>query len=561
MLSTILLLLLSFSSPAEASLLELMQSRGDRDAAIVPVAQSPDQNYGVDLLSRERFAELTELSTPEELENPILKLVEGESDQVLSTGDIDGDNVLYHLSRAREYFSSLASSAIERKVTVRLRMKAAFDPAKRFSSSADFNHSRYIPAERTGKWDPEIWFDARRGRLEEMDWYDMGVDAGHGVWQESWLSFAVSGPIQMASHFNRGLDGAKIPSVVYHEAFHWATDREDFFPGISEDNPVAEIYADYFGSSLNNRPAMADIEEFSSRFFSRDYSKIPDLTKHVSPSNADLAAFCPSLFWKVRDLLGAPRADRLFWRSIPELYGSAHVTDIPPALQRAARLDTELSAAEVEEIEKVLADHFPSIRVAENKLNPPKPGAAPASPTPSSSPSLAAPKSLVGKIEHRGVSVAEEMGYTGTALNSVAHAPLTFGADLVTSILFGDGVHARPDSDLTRQFVGSGGALGVEFGTYAALGNWALELASPMGAVGSGFETMNEVICYDVDPHGSSQRSHYCLESHHIAEMINGAIAGAGARIGAKIHVVIVGMIDEIKKLMTHPFFTSPLTS
>ena len=78
----------------------------------------------------------------------------------------------------------------------------------------------------------------------------------------NWIGLGTNSALGLLTHYNGGIDGAKIPSVIYHEAFHWASDADGYFPMASEGNPVAEDYANYFGSSILNRPEMAMILVF-----------------------------------------------------------------------------------------------------------------------------------------------------------------------------------------------------------------------------------------------------------------------------------------------------------
>src|SRR6185437_2213410 len=100
------------------------QCQGGRICVVVPVPDSPNDDYGLLSMAPQDFVNKTELNDPTKLENQYFQIVGDQGSDTLPVGDFDGDNVLYHLMVARNYYANLAANsgfadpALDRKVVV-----------------------------------------------------------------------------------------------------------------------------------------------------------------------------------------------------------------------------------------------------------------------------------------------------------------------------------------------------------------------------------------------------------------------------------------------------------
>jgi hypothetical protein len=372
---------------AHADLKELIEENKNNTAVVTSVSESADSDYGLLVMPSTEFSNVTSETTPGKLENDYFNILDNEGTETLSNTDFDGDNVFYHLTKARAYYARLAEnsgfsdSAFTRKINVRVRVTEYYNPSTHFTKKLAYNDARYIPAEdpidaelnkdsSTGQWNQEIWFQSRKGilNMKKSDWAELAINSGISGTTGSWASLPVTIPLEIYEHYNAGLDPAKLPNVIYHECFHYVTDAEGYFPMASEGNPVAEDYANYFGSSINGKPEIAELNEFSSGFYKRSYKKIKDV-KDTKESLYNATSFGPSMFWQIQKWLGRDRADQLIWNSLRYLKGSSKHTDVPKALSLAVQNDSALSADEVSEIQELLSAHQKSYENLEKKFS------------------------------------------------------------------------------------------------------------------------------------------------------------------------------------------------
>jgi hypothetical protein len=262
------------------------------------------------------------------LENDFLKVVQfkptvdsaGESalaEEVLSIQDLDGRNVFYHLMKAREYFLQIApelgaiqGQGVNRKIVVRVRADRLFNEETHFSEIKAKNMSVYIPPHYDGKWDREIWFYKRGSRT---DWLSLGIDLAM-----SFTSLPL-GPIfsliTLGQHHNSGIDFAKNPSWIYHEAFHWASDVDGILPVGRYSNPLSENLANYFGSVIEGQPEMGGMRSFTDRRLTRSYEKLKSVRRKKVQLAYDYTSFIPTALWHLRKkILGAEVVDPIAWK-------------------------------------------------------------------------------------------------------------------------------------------------------------------------------------------------------------------------------------------------------
>ncbi|HUP55863.1 MAG TPA: hypothetical protein VM598_00310, partial [Bdellovibrionota bacterium] len=305
-----------------------------------------------------------ELTRTGVLENAFFKVVENKGTEALPVSDFDGRNVLYHLMQSRAYFKSLADRTgvaapqLDQKITVRVRVTWEPNPILIFSQKPKFNDSGYRPF-RTGR---EIWMQARDSHFKRFDLYSYLTGAGFAIISGTWWSLGLDTVTQAYRNYDAGLDGAKIPTVVWHEAFHWAADSAALYPVVWSHQPTGEDLANYFASSQGDRPAVAELGEFASRFYRRDYRKLRPI-KNFRASAYNSMAFVPSLLWEFRRWLGKERADALVWRAIPLLQGSVLESDLAAALAASARADTSLSVAEKAKVVAALEKNLRSFHI------------------------------------------------------------------------------------------------------------------------------------------------------------------------------------------------------
>ena len=371
-ISLLAVLALAFSPAAAHADLGSLISSLDAKSSIGVIVPVSDRDFGLLVQSREEFSRKLALSEPLHLETPVFKLVENASDEALPIDDFDGANVLVHLLEARQRYqilgdtTGLRSPVLDRKTVVRVRVDAAYNLATHFAQQHTYNDDRYIPGHRSGRWGQEIWFHARKTVFNTHRLHELAQSAGLSGFAHDWLGLGVLLPLQLYQRTDTGMDGAKIPSAIYHEAFHWATDAEGFFPMAAEGNPVAEDYARYFSSSLQGRASSEDVGEFTSRLYRRDYSKIRPI-RNTEPTNYNASAFGPSVFWQIRRSLGAERADRLLWSSMRYLHGDFRETEVPVAVLAAARQDQELTSVEIRKIADLFRENAQSYVNLERK--------------------------------------------------------------------------------------------------------------------------------------------------------------------------------------------------
>ncbi len=623
----ILLALQPLSS--HAGLSDLIQQQPPGTPAVVTAsANSGDDGYGLLTQSRDDFANHLSLDDPSKLENAYFKIVEGEGDQALSVGDFDGDNVLYHLMRAVRYYQKLsqnsgnANSAIDpsnpRKSVVRVRVQNGTDPIVHFLSKADYNNSRYIPAEPLSVqqineltheqdpahnplipiWSQEIWFDQKKTITGKFDWYDLTSSLGLALATQNWISMT-STPLEYLEKVNSGIDGEKIPDVIYHEAFHYSSDANGLFPMASEGNPVAEDYANYFGSSLNGRPEIAEISEFTSRYYKRDYSKIRDIdTTQGNSQNYNYYSFGPSMFWQIRNQLGQERADQLIWNSLQYIDGSFLHLDVPKAVSRAAHESSTLSESEITAIDSLLAAHHQSYLNLELKFNPGNTEALQEESLRGAAKKQAAQlKKIPSELAAQGITLDDEtsagindaadaleaeslkpgfrsrvvgvlndigkavkiagedtgkaLGYVGSTAFAVGNVPMDFGTDLISSMIVGRAVLTDRDKNAGAEIAGATGGVASTYYSYVGLSALGFALTDVVTTSAFGIVFIDKEICSKADLQGDSDLDHYCLQNAKIMNSITIDSAKAGATIGEKVHSELKRIGAFFKKIFS----------
>jgi len=615
-----------FGQGAHADLKELIQEHKNDTAVIIQVPghdADEDNGYGLLLMPPDDYAGKVGLLAPGKLENANFKIVEFKvtgtqpdeddptilisqlSDDALSTSDFDGTNVLYHLNIARNYYAKLSAAsgfpdeALDHKISVRIRTDLAYNLVTHAAEKPDFNNARYIPKNYGALWGQEVWFDSPKKQLSGVNWYDFAVTAGMAIATKSWETGAVSVPMQFYEHYNAGLDAAKMPDVIYHEAFHYATDAKGLFPMASEGNPVAEDYANYFGSSIIGKPQIAEINEFSSRFYKHNYNKIVDI-KDTTPSDYNAFSFGPSIFWQIRKWVGQARADQLVWNSLLSLKGSFKHRDVPVAVSAAAHADQDLTAQEIQEIDDLLAKHHQSYENLELKFNPGEALAlmeeakiqaqgvqtaqavraipdelgaagvtlsdedkkqvsdtADAMEAEAKKPGfkdkvIGALRELGHLLDRGAIDAGKGIGYAGSAISAATEAPLSFGTDFTTGLILGHGLISEHEQRLVYQLTGAGGGVASIYYTYAGLGALGFAWATPVTTSAMGIVFVDSLVCMKANPTGKSEKDQYCAKNNKIMAVIGNDSAKAGDKSGTLIRRTAIKVGDFFAKPFRH---------
>jgi len=456
-------------------------------------------------------------------------------------------------------------------------------------------------------WNQEILFDEKKTVMAPVDWYSLATSAGFAASTEDWVSLSAT-PLQLVDGYNGGIDGEKIPDVIYHETFHYASDAPGLFVMASEGNPVAEDYANYFGSSINGRPEMAEIDEFSGRAYKHEYKKIPEI-KDTAPSKYNATSFGTALFWSIRNQLGQDRADQLVWNSLHYLDGSSLHLDVPTAVSAAAHADAALTPDEVSMIDNLLEKYHQSYVNLEIKFNPGEAQKLLDAETVKKAGSAQADqlKKIPGELQANGVDLdpdtaahisdvadslkaesakpgfrskvvsvlneisrtmkiteidtAKAIGITGDVVSAAGNAPVNFGTDLVSSIIMGHGMltgvelatgkYAGRDKGLEAELVGAAGGVATTYYSYAGLAALGFSFTNIVSTSAFGVVFVSSEVCARANLKGKSSLDRYCLENAKLANTINSDTARAGATLGTKVHLELLKIGQFFKNLFT----------
>jgi len=337
------------------------------------VYYEPDQNeYQVRVYPESYFTQ--KLGTAEfdakKLENKYFKVVEGFKDEALPLSDLDGRNVFFHLNRAREYFYAIdpENPALNQKITVRVRVAQDYNVVTHYTDHAWFNDSRFVPANYRGKWQSEMWFHARKVKYDYLK--PLGDSISIAKFSATPLLGAFAYPILLDLYKDGGMDGAKIPSVIYHEAFHWATNHPSLLPTEPWSHPVSEDFANYFAISLSGQPSTGEMGEFSSRSRIRHYDRLRQVplrrAKKVKYYND--FTLMPALMWQIRLAMGQEKADQLVWRVVKASKKSMEPQDLFEILKNELRNDPAISDAQRIKLLDTFEKFEPSVKIINAKF-------------------------------------------------------------------------------------------------------------------------------------------------------------------------------------------------
>jgi hypothetical protein len=365
----------------------------------------------------------------------------------------------------------------------------------------------------------------------------------------------------------------------------------------SEGNPVAEDYANYFGSSINGRPAIAEIDEFSSASYKRDYSKVKEI-KNSLPESYNSNPFGPAVFWQIRNQLGQKKTDQLIWNSLHYLNGSALHTDVPKAVSSAAHNDSDLNADEVSFIDTLFSRYSQSYINLELKFNPGaktiqdeetlKKAASDQADQLKTIPNtlsangvtldsdtvihistvadgLKAESQKAGfrskvvlvlnkiaqAVKLSGEDVGKAIGYTGTTVFSLGESPMNFGTDLFSSLILGHGMNTDGDTTIAAKLTGAAGGVTTTYYSYAGLAALGFSLSSMVTSSAFGVVFIDSEVCSKATPGGVTSLDQYCAENSKIMQTLNSDSEKLGSEIGSEVHHELKNIAQFFKKIFS----------
>src|SRR5207244_4267859 len=123
-----------------------------------------------------------------------------------------------------------------------------------------------------------------------------------------------------------GIDAAKVPSVIYHEAFHWAADQLGVLPATAFGRPIADAFCNYFAASILGKGVVGGLDSFIDSHRTQRIDQVQFLADNANGRVRNRAkethsrsSFVPSVFWSLRTKVGASFIDKTVWQTLLEL--------------------------------------------------------------------------------------------------------------------------------------------------------------------------------------------------------------------------------------------------
>ncbi len=310
----------------------------------------------------------TFLKDPRFFESESFRVVLGKSDETIRTDVADSEvrlraaNVLYHMEKAKRYFSEhLGYEKVKSlpQILLRVEMDVAFSSRELFDDKeAPFNDVYTIPP--GTKWQTQTWFykkkairvkdilaglaeDPAAGEIQKirrsiLDWQtDLGIRNGVGLAlgqnagvREMYLSSLGSQlksivlaevGLRLLKGLNRlfqpkyyFLDTALIPEVIYHEFTHIA-----FWDILSNavSMPVPEGIANFFATQMIDHPKLT--AKFKKAFTGRPANgNDSGYYQYTYEDGGEKARndFVLGLLWQLRCVFGQEKAERLVLEAV-----------------------------------------------------------------------------------------------------------------------------------------------------------------------------------------------------------------------------------------------------
>jgi len=355
----------------------------------VVVFDSVENKYFLKGYKLETFKGLQGMKS-EFLENSLFKVVEFDGEvqengkhkplgnKTLHYSDFDGRNVFFHLNAAIRFFRTLdpqnpAISAERKAITVRVRAHLQHHGETHYNvNQKGGNQSGYFAKDPSGRWGDEIWFYKRQSSFKKFKFITSTlIPALFTPWS------LILTPLNYQQQHYSGYDTVKLPSVIYHEAFHYATDTEHLLKFSGTPQPVFEDLANYFAISILGAPRIAGLKAFSAKNAKRDFKKIQKVKKQKKKlTSYNYSGFVPQILWQIRTLEGPQKTDQMVWQLAKIINAESWPSDILINLKELTT-DFETASEILSVLDKFqcsfynLNDQFEEFYKQILKLNPP----------------------------------------------------------------------------------------------------------------------------------------------------------------------------------------------
>jgi len=154
--------------------------------------------------------------------------------------------------------------------------------------------------------------------------------------------------------------------------------------------------------------------------------------------------------------------------------------------------------------------------------------------------------------EKGGIVVLKGIGWGGEAALGISLAPLSFGTDLVSSMITGKGVFTSGQNGLPA-LVGEIGGITTLYYTVIALDAIGVTFEGPFLASGMIAVVINQFVCPDNLNSKNTDLKNYCEVNAKIMKTLWGGSAKGGEKLGAEAHkgIMISGrwMIKPLRHL------------
>jgi hypothetical protein len=153
-------------------------------------------------------------------------------------------------------------------------------------------------------------------------------------------------------------------------------------------------------------------------------------------------------------------------------------------------------------------------------------------------------------FERAGLDIAKSIGYLGDGVYAVSNAPMTFGTDFTTGLIFDRGMVSQGNNKgHVGELVGAGGGIATFYYAYVGLNVVGSAIIGPVTTSSMGVVMVNGLICSNQSPKGTSELARYCKENNKIMQIITMDSAKAGAFIGKDLHKFFGKVAKETRKV------------
>jgi hypothetical protein len=337
------------------------QAVEENKIGVIEYEVSTDQ-YSIRAFSESAFKKIVEIpETSNCLENSSFKVVRFDPvllnsgarelrNDCLPIADFDGRNVLYHLMKAKHFFEGLPRAkellSARKQIIVRVNADRKWSRPDHYGLATEYNNAYYFPADIDGRWNQELWFyKPKRTVMTKRILVETVLSLLPKPALYNSAAALIALPLLIESNTDIGLDSAKDPSVIYHEAFHWASDDPELFKASAFGRPIGESFSNYFAASILGKPVVGGLRSFVDRKRSRNIGKLrmvgsrnvkraqKNALSQAREINVHLRSpFGAAVFWEIRKQLGRERTDAIIWQAIRVLGPNGRFSAIPGAI-------------------------------------------------------------------------------------------------------------------------------------------------------------------------------------------------------------------------------------